>query len=141
MANQMFYQWLADGVLVLHVGVVLFVVLGLVLTVVGGLRGWMWVRNRWFRYAHLAAIGIVVLQAWLGVLCPLTTLEMWLRGKAGTVGYDGSFIEYWLQRLLYYDAPTWVFVVAYTVFALLVILAWWRIPPRRSGAGWRQPGD
>lgn len=127
----MLYQWLADGVLVVHVAVVLFVVLGLVLTVIGGGRGWLWVRNRWFRLGHLTAIAVVVLQAWLGVLCPLTTLEMWLREQAGAAGYRGSFIGYWLQRLLYYQAPEWLFVLAYTVFALLVILVWWRLPPDR----------
>ncbi|SFM13018.1 DUF2784 domain-containing protein [Marinobacter zhejiangensis] len=127
----MLYQWLADGVLIVHVAVVLFVVLGLVLTVVGGAWGWQWVRNRWFRIGHLLTIAIVVLQAWLGVLCPLTTLEVWLRGQAAGGGFSGSFIGYWLQRLLYYQAPEWFFVLAYTGFALLVILVWWRIPPDR----------
>lgn len=127
----MLYQWLADGVLVVHVAVVLFVVLGLVLTVIGGAWGWLWVRNRWFRLGHLTAIAVVVLQAWLGVLCPLTTLEMWLREQAGAAGYRGNFIGHWLQRLLYYQAPEWLFVLAYTVFALLVIVVWWRLPPDR----------
>ncbi|SDX21875.1 DUF2784 domain-containing protein [Marinobacter mobilis] len=125
----MLYQWLADSVLIAHVAVVLFVVLGLLLTVTGGVWGWLWVRNRWFRISHLVAIAVVVLQAWLGVVCPLTTLEMWLREQAGAPGYSGSFIGHWLQRLLYYDAPGWLFVLVYTVFALLVMLVWWRVPP------------
>ncbi len=58
----------ADAILVLHTLFVAFVVLGLVCIVVGGILGWRWVRNRWFRYAHLAAIGVVVLQSWLGAL-------------------------------------------------------------------------
>ncbi|MCR8915088.1 DUF2784 domain-containing protein [Marinobacter panjinensis] len=124
------YQILADTVLTIHVLVVVFVVLGLVLVLAGNRLGWRWVNNPWFRFAHLGAIAVVVAEAWLGVVCPLTTLEMWLRSKAGAEAYGGSFIEYWLQQILYYDAPAWVFVTAYTVFGLLVAAAWWRFPPR-----------
>lgn len=127
----MIWQWLADGVLALHVAVVLFVVLGLVLVLAGNAIGWKWVNHLWFRLAHLAAIAVVVAQAWLGVICPLTTLEMWLRRRAGQSGYEGSFIEHWLQQLLYYDAPAWVFIALYTGFGLLVAATWWWFPPRR----------
>lgn len=124
------YRVLADLVLVLHVAIVVFVVGGLVLVVVGNLRGWRWVNALWFRLAHLAAIAFVVAQAWLGMVCPLTTLEMWLRAKAGAAVYSGGFIEHWLQRVLYYDAPPWVFVLAYSVFGLLVLATWLVYPPR-----------
>ena len=120
---------LADLVLVMHVLFVGFVVVGLLLIVLGGFRGWNWVRNVWFRIAHLAGIGVVVLQAWLGVVCPLTTLEMWLRRQSGGPYYQGGFIEFWLKQLLYYDAPAWVFVAAYTLFGLLVAVSWARFPP------------
>jgi hypothetical protein len=124
---------LADLVLVCHVGFVVFVVAGLLVIVVGGCRGWSWVRNPWFRGAHLAAIGVVVVQAWLGIVCPLTTLEMALRERAGDVTYEGTFVAHWLRRLLFYDAPVWVFVVCYTAYALLVVGTWWKFPPRRKG--------
>jgi polyferredoxin len=121
---------LADAVLVLHFGVVVFVVGGLLLIVVGNLLRWPWVNNGWFRVAHLLAIAFVAAQAWLGKVCPLTTLESWLRAKAGLATYRHSFIEHWVQRLLYYEAPVWVFALAYTAFGLLVLLAWWYFPPR-----------
>ncbi|HTP74100.1 MAG TPA: DUF2784 domain-containing protein [Burkholderiaceae bacterium] len=124
------YGPLADLVLVLHLGIVLFVVGGLVLVLVGNRLQWAWVNTAWFRVAHLLAIAFVVVQAWLGRVCPLTTLESWLRAKAGGAGYHRSFIEYWVQRILFYEAPTWVFALAYTVFGLLVVLAWWYFPPR-----------
>lgn len=135
------YRLLADAVLVLHLGVVVFIVAGLVLVVVGNLRGWQWVNRRWFRLAHLGAIVYVVAQAWLGRLCPLTTLEQWLRQQAGSAAYEGSFVEHWVQRVLYHDAPPWVFTLAYTAFGLLVLAAWRYFPPqprdRRTRIHWR----
>ena len=124
------YRVLADLVLVLHLAVVVFVVGGLVLVVAGNLLRWPWVNSGWFRVAHLLAIAVVSAQAWLGKVCPLTTLESWLRAQAGLPGYRQGFIEHWVQRFLYYEAPLWVFAVAYTVFGLLVLLAWWYFPPR-----------
>jgi hypothetical protein len=130
----MSYRLFADLVLTLHVAIVLFVVGGLLLIVAGNLRGWAWVNAWTFRSAHLAAIATVVAEVWLGIACPLTTWEMSLRAKAGAAIYDRSFVEYWLQRLLYYEAPEWVFVLGYSLFGLAVVLAWWRFPPgRREG--------
>ena len=129
-----FYRVAADLVLYLHVFFVVFVIVGLVLIYAGHLFGWAWIRNGWFRLLHLIAIAIVVLQAWLGVICPLTILEMWLRARAGDATYPGSFIAHWVETLLYYDAPAWVFTLCYTVFGLIVIASWVWIRPRPIGA-------
>ena len=128
------YRLAADLVLVLHVAFVSFVVIGLVLIVLGNRLGWRWANAWWFRLLHLAAIAYVVAEAWIGVVCPLTSFEMWLRDNAHEAIYGGSFVEHWLQRLLYYDLPGWVFTSAYTVFGVAVAAAWWRYPPRRSRA-------
>jgi polyferredoxin len=71
-------------------------------------------------------------QTWFGQLCPLTVWEQDLRRIAGEVGYRESFIEHWLSRLLYWEAPWWAFVAAYTGFALLVVGAWWWVRPNRT---------
>lgn len=126
------YQLFADATLAVHVGVVLFVGGGLVLIIAGNLRGWQWVNALWFRAAHLAAIAVVVAESWFGVVCPLTSLEMWLRARARAATYTGSFVEHWLQRILYYDAPAWAFALAYSLFGLAVAAAWWYFPPKRS---------
>lgn len=122
-------QLLANAVLVLHVAIVSFVVGGLVAVIAGNLRHWRWANNLWFRLAHLVAISIVVAEAWLGIACPLTTLEMWLRSQASASVYPGGFIAHWLQQLLYYDAPLWVFALLYSAFGLLVVATWWYFPP------------
>jgi polyferredoxin len=124
------YRLLADAVLLLHFAIVAFVIGGLVLVLVGSIRSWHWVNALPFRAAHLVAIGVVVVQAWLGKLCPLTILESWLRGHSGEASYTASFIEHWVQRVLYYEAPLWVFTLGYTVFGILVLAAWWYFPPR-----------
>ncbi|MCW5630782.1 MAG: DUF2784 domain-containing protein [Rhodoferax sp.] len=121
---------LADLALALHVSFVVFVVAGLLLVLAGGWRRWRWVRNPWFRSLHLLAIVFVVGQTWLGQVCPLTTLEMWMRAQGGAAVYAGSFIGHWLQVLLYYQAPNWVFAVVYSLFALAVVAAWTWVRPR-----------
>ena len=128
------YRTFADIVLITHGAFVPFVVIGLVVILCGGIFGWRWIRNPWFRAMHLAGIGLVVVQAWCGVICPLTTLEMHLREKAGDSTYGGTFIAHWFQKLLYYEAPPWVFVVCYTLFGLAVVVSWLKLRPRPFGS-------
>ena len=133
MESPLFYLILADALLVLHVLVVVFVVAGLIVIFTGRVLAWSWVRNPWFRILHVAAISIVILQSWAGVICPLTTWEMSLRNQAGDTVYSGSFISHWLETLLYFQAPPWVFTVTYTVFGALVIASWFFVRPRSFG--------
>ena len=130
MSELILYQLLADAVLWLHVALVAFVVGGLVIVGVGNLFAWRWVNGLWFRLAHLGVIVIVVAESWFGFVCPLTSLEMWLRAKANDGTYVGGFVAHWLQRILYYDFPPWVFTVVYSVFGLVVVATWWYFPPR-----------
>jgi polyferredoxin len=127
------YQALADLVLLLHLGVVIFVIGGLAVLPFGYRRGWTRVQGWAFRLMHLLAIGIVVAQSWLGVVCPLTTLESWLRIQSGALAYEAGFIEHWVQAIIFYQAPVWVFTLVYTTFAALVGLAWLRYPRTPSG--------
>ena len=130
MKQAIIFLILADLVLLLHVLFVVFVVGGLVMIFIGGMRNWRWVGNFWFRLAHILAIGLVVIQSWFAVMCPLTTLENILREKAGSAAYKGDFIAHWLQAILYYSAPAWVFAVAYTAFGALVSASWIMVRPK-----------
>lgn len=116
------YGVLADLVATIHTFFVLFVVGGQVLIVTGWLRGWGWTRYRRFRILHLTAISIVLVEVLFDIWCPLTTWENNLRELAGQQGYTVSFIGYWIDRLLYYDAPQWVFDLTYILFGLVVAI-------------------
>jgi hypothetical protein len=117
----------ADALLVLHFAIVAFIVGGLVLTWAGAALGWGWVRNPWFRYLHLGAIGFVALEALAGTMCPLTVWEDALRGGAR----PESFVGRWVQRLLYYRAPEWAFTAAYVAWAAATLVTLRLVPPRR----------
>ena len=129
--DRLLYLIVADAILVTHVLFVCFVVLGLMLIFIGKWRAWQWVHHFWFRVTHLFAIAIVVLQSWLGAICPLTIWEMELRVLAGERVYTGSFIAHWLGELLYYRAPDWVFILLYSAFGSLVLASWFWVRPRR----------
>lgn len=124
---------LADLIVVVHAAYVSFVVFGLVAIVAGLVFRWGWVRNFWFRVVHLGMIGVVVAEALAGIPCPLTVWESNLRRRAGDVTYHGDFIGYWAHRLIFFDAPPWVFTVVYVVFGAAVLLTFLLGPPRRTG--------
>ncbi len=126
-----YYALVADALLVAHAGYVLFVVGGQLLILLGAWRGWGWTRNPVFRYAHLAAIGFVVWEAWAGVACPLTVWEDHFRQLAGGGAYEIGFIGHWLQKIIFYRAPDWIFTLVYTAFSLVVIASYLLYPPRR----------
>ncbi|MFD0740219.1 DUF2784 domain-containing protein [Lysobacter koreensis] len=123
---------LADAILLLHVGIVVFVLLGALAIPLGAWRQWRWVRGFRWRLTHVLLMAGIALQAWLGALCPLTVWEQALRERAGQASYGDSFIAHWLARLIFFEAPWSLFVAAYTGFALLVIAAWFAVPPRRG---------
>lgn len=117
----------ADALLVLHFAIAAFVIAGLILVWVGAAAGWAWVRNPWFRYAHLGAIVFVAAEALLGYACPLTIWEDLLRGGVR----PESFIGRWVYRLLYYRAPEWVFTTAYAAWAAATVITLVFLPPRK----------
>jgi polyferredoxin len=121
---------LADALLVVHFGIAAYIVLGLVLVWLGVFLGWNWIRDPWFRYAHLAAILFVAAEALLGVACPLTVWEDLLRGNV----QPESFIARWVHSLLYYRAPEWVFAAAYVAWAAATLVTLALVPPRRKAA-------
>ena len=139
------YRLLADLTVLVHFAYVMVVVLGLLATLLGGLLGWRWVRNRWFRGIHLAMILIVVLESWAGVKCPLTTWERQLRTRSGQETYQGDFIANWVHDALFVEAEPWMFTLCYSLFGGLVLLSLflvapdWRSATRRGDLSQQSP--
>jgi len=132
------YQILADLIVILHAAYVGFVVLGFAAILLGVVLRWKWVRNLWFRAIHLAAIAVVAIKATVGMVCPLTTLENWLRQKGGQARYPGDFLGYWAHQLIFFEGPLWMFTVSYVAFALLVVALLVLAPPKRP---WEHDGS
>ncbi len=87
----MVYQTLANVVVVIHLGFVIFAVLGAFLA--------LW--RRWIIRLHLPAFLWAVWIEFSGGICPLTPLENWLRIKGGQGGYEGDFVATYLLPILY----------------------------------------
>jgi len=115
------YGLAADLTVVLHLAYVSFVVLGLGAILIGLALRWRWVRNFWFRMAHLTTIAVVVFESWLGWVCPLTTLENHLRRQAGQTVDDVSFIGRWARDVLFFQGEPWVFTLIYSLFGVAVV--------------------
>ena len=129
----MTYGWLANAVLVIHFCYVLFVVFGFVYIWIGRVLGWRGIYNRWFRWLHLLAMAIVAAETVLSIFCPLTEWESQLRLAAGQNPYaPQGFIATWVQRLLYYRWPAWVFTLIYLAFFAFIVLTFVLIPPRKK---------
>ena len=132
MSARSWYLLSADAVLVIHFAFVLFVVLGLGAIWVGWLRNWKFVRNIRFRVAHLACMGVVVLESVFGVVCPLTTWEKDLRFAAGAEVYEETFMQHWVHQAMFFQLPPAVFTVMYVLFfvgialSLIVVKPVWR---------------
>ena len=120
----------ADIIVFFHLLYVLFTVGGLVLVLLGRVIGWQWIRNRVFRIIHLMASLFVAVEALLGAMCPLTTIEYILRQKAGqTVDNEISFVGRLIRAIIFYDFPAVFFTLLYVGFASLVIITYLLIKP------------
>jgi len=118
-------------VLALHLAIIAFNVAGCVLVPIGAWLGWRWVREFWWRLAHLLSLAVVALQALLGRACFLT---IW-QGDVSGVSHVQPLIAAWINRLIYWPLPLWVFAVAYVVVFGYVIALWACVRPRMS---WRR---
>lgn len=127
--REMYYGLLADLVVVVHLGFVVFVV-------VGGLLVFRW---GWVVWLHLPSALWGALIEFFGWVCPLTPLEQWLRRRAGEAGYEGGFVEHYVLPVLYPGELTRAVQLALGVGVVvlnLCIYGWLlRIRSARTGAG------
>lgn len=118
-------------VLALHLAIIAFNVAGCVLVPIGAWRRWRWVREFWWRLAHVLSLAVVALQALMGRACFLT---IW-QGDVSGASHAQPLIAGWINRLVYWPLPLWVFAVAYVVVSAYVIALWFCVRPRTP---WRR---
>jgi hypothetical protein len=123
-------QVLSQAILAVHLGVIAFNVLGLAVIPLGAALSWRWVRVRWWRMLHLASWAVVALQAALGRACFLTIWQDQLSGAAA----QPPLIERWVEKIVYWPLPIWVFGAIYIALFAAVIALWWAVPTRRMTA-------
>ena len=117
----MLYRLLADLVVLVHSGFVLFVVLG-------GLLVLRWPRAAWVHLpAALWGAGI----EFLGGICPLTPLENHLRRLGGEAGYTGGFVEHYVLPVLYPEGLTRGVQLVLGAFVLVLNIVVYAIAWRR----------
>ena len=121
-------QVLGQLVLAVHLVVIAFNVAGLVAIPLGAWRGWTFVRLRWLRFLHLGSICVVALQAAFGRACFLTDWQAALTGE----GARDPLIMRWINSLVFYDIPMWVFTAAYGAVLAYALALWWIVPPTRG---------
>ncbi|HEX4613674.1 MAG TPA: DUF2784 domain-containing protein [Urbifossiella sp.] len=131
------YGYLADFVVFVHVLYVGYVVLGQLAIIVAAPFRWEWARNPWFRFSHLAAIGVVAYEALNHIRCPLTVWEERLRELAGQgLSAGQSFIGRVFHDVLFWDGmPEVFFSTLHVAMFVLVVQGVVMFPPRL----WRRP--
>jgi hypothetical protein len=105
------YRVAADAVVVVHFGFVVFVV-------IGGLLALRWPRVLW---VHVPAVLYSVFIIAFSITCPLTPLERNLRERGGQGRYGESFIERYVEGVLY---PGDMLRLAQGVAAVVVLGSW-----------------
>jgi len=126
------YLLLADGILLMHFALVIFVVFGFIFIWIGHLAKWKFVRNAKFRICHALIMGIVFCESLVGIICPLTEWENDLRIKGGEGRiYETGFIQEWVQKIMFYDFSEATFMILYLLFFALILVTFWVVPPDR----------
>ena len=117
---------LADIILILHFLVVIFITVGFLLIPIGYYYGWSWIKNFKLRLFHFGLMFLVTFETLVGITCPLTSIENYLRG----INNSKSFISFWIEKIIYWDFPTSFFMFLYFVFLGLTLLMWKIYPPK-----------
>ncbi|MBM4068456.1 MAG: DUF2784 domain-containing protein [Planctomycetes bacterium] len=120
-------EFLANVIVAIHLGYLLFVIGGMLAIVLGMVLRWQWIRNPWFRFTHMAMILIVAFEAVIGFECPLTTWEHAFRGES----FDSqTFVGKCLQWLMFPEIPEQYLNMIYYLFAAAVVASFIIAPPR-----------
>ena len=116
---------IADIILLIHFLIIIFVVSLFIFIPVGYKFNWKFLKNKIIRVVHISLMTIVTIESLIGVHCPLTVLENKFRG----VLYHTSLISRILKEIVFWQFPSYFFLIAYILCLFLTIFLWWRYPP------------
>ncbi len=125
----------AQAILGLHLLIIAFNIAGLIIIPLGAWRGWRIVRIAWLRLLHLGLLALVTAQALAGRACILTIWQNRLEGGNQPVQ---PMLMRWVDGLIYWNLPIWVFALLYSlvflyVLALTMLVPFWRHRMRAQG--------
>ena len=130
-APTMPFRFAADFVLLVHLGFILFVLLG----------GLFVLRWRALMLLHVPAVAWAVFVEAAGIVCPLTFVENWLRVAAGAAGYRESFVEHYLLGVIYPDGLSRPiqYLLAGIVIGINAAIYAWLLRGRHASHGMETP--
>ena len=115
----------SEIVLLFHFCVFLFVILSFFLIPLGYYQKWDWVKNKYYRLIHLILMVIIFIETILGFMCPLTLLENFLRNNIEI----NNKITQIIHQIMYWDLPTYQFIILYLLSLLYLIFLWFFFKP------------
>jgi hypothetical protein len=104
------FQVLADGVVMLHLCFILFIIFG-------GIIAIFWPKVLWMQ---IPCVMWGVFIELTGFICPLTPLENYLRQQVGRMSYRGDFIMHYLEPVIYPGGLTREFQILMGILAVVV---------------------
>lgn len=91
------------------------------------ITGWIYCASSSFwRTVHFGSVIYAVLIETLYFPCPLTYLENALRRAAGWAPYREPFINHYLEKIIYLDAPRWLLIFLVAALFSVTVLRYWR---------------
>ena len=119
----------AGFVLYFHLIIILFIIFGFIVIPLGAKLKWQFIHGFWWRLTHLVSMVVVAIQAVLGKACFLTYIQSDFLQSAGKKGYTVPFIQTYIDRLIYYNFPIWIFSIFYVILFFYTIYLWFVYPP------------
>ncbi|MGL1894269.1 MAG: DUF2784 domain-containing protein [Spirochaetaceae bacterium] len=127
------YDIFADLILIIHLLYVAFAIGGELIILIGAIFKWHFIYILSFRIIHLISVIFVAIEASLGIICPLTSLEYNFRILSGqNVESNMTLIARLVRKVIFYDFPSFVFTITYILFGLVVICTIIFIPPKKN---------
>ena len=119
---------IADFILFIHLTIAIFIAVGMVIFLIGGLLSWRWCKNFSLRIIHLGLIVVVFIETLIGVNCPLTVVENYLRAQDTHQSFIGSL----MSNTLYWNMSEALFFYLYGICVVWVLILWILFPPSRK---------